>query len=105
MNTGDIVIAMRSPGTICAIGEIISEPTRYWKDDENFRLILVGGRPYTATNPYGEVRFFNKIDVRWIPRLDKIVKVSSLDLDELIKKRLLLPPSIIRITANDFDLI
>src|SRR4030067_2030125 len=104
MNKGDGVIAMKSPGTICAVGEIISKK-RYWKVDEKFRLILVGGRPYTEKKPYGEVLFFNRIDVKWITTPDKCVKVRSLCLSEPLENKLLLPQAIIKITANDFDLI
>lgn len=46
MNKGDGIIAMRSPATICAVGEKISKK-RYWKMDKKFKLILVGGRPYS----------------------------------------------------------
>lgn len=104
MNKGDGVIVMRSPATICAVGEIISKK-RYRKEDEKFKLILVGGRPYSEKNPYGEVLFFNRIDVKWITTPDKCVKVRSLGLPERIENKLCLPQAILKITANDFDLI
>ncbi len=105
MNKGDGVVAMRSPGTICAVGEIIGKK-RYWKEDEKkFKLILVGGRPYSAKNPYGEVRFYNRIDVKWISSPDKCVKVRSLGLPERLENKLCLPHAILRITTTEFDLV
>jgi hypothetical protein len=104
MTEGDGVIAMRSPGTICAVGEIIGEEC-YWEQDEKFRLILVGGRPHNEKNPYGEVLFFNRIDVRWITPQDKSVKVRSLGLPKLLENKLCLPHAILRTTPEEFDLV
>ncbi|MFA4935654.1 MAG: hypothetical protein WC568_07440 [Candidatus Methanoperedens sp.] len=105
MNKGDGVIAMRSPATICAVGEIISKNPYRKVDEKKFKLILVGGRPYTEKNPYGEVRFFNRIDVKWITSPDKSVKVRSLGLPERLENKLCLPHAILRITSKEFDLV
>ncbi|VVB86549.1 Uncharacterised protein [uncultured archaeon] len=105
MNKGDGVIAMRSPATICAVGDIISKRC-YWKPDEKkFALILVGGRPYNEKNPYGEVLFYNRIDVKWITSPDKCAKVRSLGLPKSLENKLCLPHAILRITSKEFNLV
>jgi hypothetical protein len=103
MEEGDMVIVMKRPAIICAIGEIIRE--RYRKEFEGFKLKVVGGRGHSAKNPYGEVCFFNRIDVSWITNPDKYIKVSSLALPNHTENLLHQQRTIINITANDFNLI
>ncbi len=61
MKKGDCVVAMMVPATICAVGKIINE--RYHKEDKDFILDIIGGPGHTKEHPYGEVWFFNRIDV------------------------------------------
>lgn len=94
---GDHVIAMIRPATICGIGEIIRE--RYYKEDEDFIIEIEG-----YDNP-GEVKFFNRIDVKWILGTDKKIKVKSLGLPESIEKILLQRKAIIELKKDDYNLI
>ncbi len=96
-NVGDKVVAMIRPGTICAIGEIIRE--RYYKEDEDFIIEIEG---YDAP---GEVKFFNRIDVKWIKSLDKYIKVKSLGLPKSVEDILLQIATIIELEIDDYNLI
>ncbi len=94
---GDHVIAMIRPAMICGIGEIIKE--RYYKEDEDFIIEIEG-----YDNP-GEVKFFNRIDVKWSSDTDKKMKVKSLGLLERIENILLQRVTIIELEKDDYDLI
>ncbi len=94
---GDYVIAMIRPATICGIGEIIRE--RYYEEDKDFIIEIEG-----FDNP-GEVKFFNRIDVKWISGTDKKIKVKSLGLPESIENILLQRVTIIELKKDDYNLI
>src|SRR5574341_777656 len=93
MKKGDCVVAMMVPATICAIGKIIHE--RYHKEDKDFIFDIIGGPGHTKEHPYGEVWFFNRIDVEWVTNTDNYVKVKSLGLPKDLEAKLNIPLTII----------
>lgn len=102
MKKGDIVIAMRRPGTICAIGKIIQK--RYHKEDDRFCMDIIG---YNDDNTlYGEVLFYNRIDVDWLtnPNNDNI-KVKDMGLPPRLKNKLNIPMTIIEIESDEYTKI
>ena len=94
MKNGDNVIAMIRPGTICSIGEIIKE--HYHKEDEKFKIEIEG------YEEGGEVWFFNRIDVKWIIKLDNYIKIKNLDLPKDLVAKLNIPMTIIELDSDDF---
>lgn len=109
MEEGDLVIAMKRPAIICAIGEITraTKPSgvRYRTEAKDFILELVGGPGHSVENPYRKVKFFNRMDVTWIPSTEKYIKVRSLGLPKHTENILYQIPTIIKIERNDYNLI
>jgi hypothetical protein len=101
MKKGDGVVVMIVPATICVIGKIIRE--RYHKIDKGFIFTIIGPRPYTKENPYGDVGFYNRIDVEWITNPNKYIKTDSLP--EKIRAKLNIPLTIIKLDSNSYNTI
>lgn len=103
MKKGDFVVAMMVPATICAIGKIIHE--RYHKKDKGFIFDIVGGPGHTKEHPYGDVCFFNRIDVKWITNPDNYVKVKSLGLPKDLEAKLNVPLTIIEFNSEKYNIL
>ncbi len=101
MKKGDYVVVMIVPATICAIGKIIRE--RYNKKDKGFIFEIIGNRPNTKENPYGDVSFYNRIDVQWINNPNKYIKTNSLP--EKIRAKLNIPLTIIELDNDSYNTI
>ncbi len=101
MKKGDYVVVMIVPATICAIGKIIRE--RYHNKDKSFIFEIIGNRPNTKENPYGDVSFYNRIDVQWINNPNKYIKTNSLP--EKIRAKLNIPLTIIELDNNSYNTI
>lgn len=100
MEKRDHVIVMIRPATICAIGEIIHKHPRYHNDENKNFIVEIEG----YNNP-GKVKFFNRVNVKWLPNSNKFIKVKSLGLPKRIENILLQRKTIIKIKREDYNLI
>lgn len=102
MKKGDIVIVMRKPGIICAIGKIIHE--RYHKEDDRFCMDIIVNNDKTTESK--EVLFYNRIDVDWLtnPKNDNI-KVNDTNLPKSLRDKLNISLTIIEIESYEYNKI